>query len=332
MTDLAALPKADLHCHLDGSLSLDFMNGILRYADPEALRRQVQVDGLNCGSLGEYLEKFRTPLQCLRTGEHIREAARSFLVSLVPDHVLYVEVRFAPALLAGPRLSARDALESVLEGLKTGQEETGIRFGVILCAMRGRAVEENMEIFSLAGDYLGRGVCAVDLAGNEAMYPVSEYKRLFSFASENRIPFTIHAGECGSAQNVRDAVHMGARRIGHGLAMAEDAALQRVCAERRVGIELCPTSNFQTKAVSSPQRYPIRQFMERGLAVTVNTDNRTVSGTTITREFALLADCYGFSVREFWQLTKNAISQSFADDDTKLALTARAWAGYRDHL
>ena len=332
MPDLAALPKIDLHCHLDGSLSLDFMNSILRYAGPDELRRHIQVDGLNCASLAEYLEKFKVPLQCLRTPEHIREAARSFLVSLVPDHIIYVEVRFAPALLAGPQLSVRDVLELVLEGSKEGQKETGIRFGIILCAMRGRAMNENMEVFSLARDYLGQGVCAVDLAGNEAMYPVSTYTQLFAFAAENRIPFTIHAGECGSAQNVRDAIHMGARRIGHGLAMADDAALERLCAERGVGIELCPTSNFQTKAVSSPGRYPIRQFMERGLAVTVNTDNRTVSGTTITREFALLAEYYDLSIRAFWQLTKNAIEQSFADDDTKLALTAQAWAGYRDHL
>lgn len=332
MPDLAALPKIDLHCHLDGSLNLDFMNSILRYADPDELRRHVQVDGLNCAGLAEYLEKFRAPLQCLRTPGHIREAARSFLVSLVSDHVIYVEVRFAPALLTGPQLSARDALELVLAGLGEGRRETGILFGVILCAMRGRAMDENMEVFSLARDYLGRGVCAVDLAGNEARYPVSAYRRLFSFASENRVPFTIHAGECGSVQNVRDAIHMGARRIGHGLAMAADPTLERLCGERGVGIELCPTSNFQTKAVPSPEQYPIWQFMDRGLAVTVNTDNRTVSGTTVTREFTLLADGYGFSDREFWQLTRNAIDQSFADDETKLALTARAWAGYRDRL
>ena len=332
MPDLAALPKIDLHCHLDGSLSLDFMSSILRYAGPGELRHQVQIEGLNCASLAEYLEKFKVPLQCLRTPEHIKEAARSFLVSLVPDHVIYVEVRFAPALLTGPQLSAQDVLELVLEGLKEGRKETGIRFGVILCAMRGHAADKNLEVFSLAKDYMGQGVCAVDLAGNEATYPASAYKRLFSFASENRIPFTIHAGECGSAQNIRDAIHMGAQRIGHGLAMANDAALQRLCAERGVGIELCPTSNFQTKAVSSPEQYPIRKFMEHGLAVTVNTDNRTVSGTTVTREFALLTDYYGFSIREFWLLTRNAIDQSFADDETKQTLAAQAWAGYQDHL
>lgn len=332
MTDLAALPKIDLHCHLDGSLSLEFMNSILRYADHNELRRYVQVDGMTCTSLAGYLEKFQAPLQCLQTAEHIRRAARSFMVSLVPDHVIYVEVRFAPVLLAGPLLSVKDVLELVLAGLKDGQQETGIPFGVILCAMRGHSPERNREVLSLAGDYLGRSVCAMDLAGNEAKYPVSEYRTLFDDASDRGIPFTIHAGECGSAQNIRDAVQLGARRIGHGLAMAGDASLQRLCAERGVGIEMCPTSNFQTKAVSSSEVYPIWEFMDRGLAVTVNTDNRTVSDTTITQEFALLRDRYGFSERDFRQLTQNAIDQCFADDETKQVLTAQALAGYQDRL
>lgn len=332
MLDLAALPKIDLHCHLDGSLTLDFMSSILRYENPERLRRCVQVDGAVCENLAQYLEKFQLPIQCLQTAEHIREAARSFLVSLVPDNVIYVEPRFSPELLVTPELSIRTVLESVLAGLRQGRQECGIRFGVILCAMRGRSLEQNMAVFSLAREYLGQGVCGVDLAGDEARYPAKEFEKIFIFAADNGIPFTIHAGECGSAQNIKDSIQMGAKRIGHGLAMADDVSLQRLCAERGVGVEMCPTSNFQTKAAPSPALYPIKEFLERQLAVTINTDNRTVSGTTITQEFALLRDYYGFSNRAFWQLTQNAIDQSFANDETKLALAAQARTGYRNYL
>lgn len=332
MLDLSTLPKIDLHCHLDGSLSLDFMQSVLRYEDPDRLRKCVQVDGASCESLEQYLEKFRLPLRCLHAPAHIRQAAREFLLSLVPDHVVYVEVRFSPVLLAGPELSMKDVLELVLEGLRDGQKVAGIRFGVILCAMRDLPPEQNMEVFSLARDYLGRGVCAVDLAGDEARFPACQYRPLFRFASEQNIPFTIHAGECGSGENIRESVQMGARRIGHGLAMAGDISLQQLCAERGVGIEMCPTSNYQTKAVPSLKQYPIREFMEHHLTVTVNTDNRTVSDTTMTKEFALLQEHCGLSVRELWRLTQNAIDCSFADDETKKELSAQVWEGYREWL
>ena len=313
-------PKIDLHCHLDGSLCLEFMREALAYSSMSELSRAVQAPA-TCGNLGAYLEKFRLPLQCLHTAEHIRQAARTFLLSLVPDGIVYVEVRFSPAELATPELSIRDVLDLVLAGLRDGQQECSILFGVILCAMRGDPPEKNMEIFSLAKEYLTQGVCAVDLAGDEALYPQSEFQPLFFYARDNGIPFTVHAGECGSAENIVDALQMGAKRIGHGLAMAGKPNLQRFCAEHHIGIELCPTSNFQTGAVSSIGDYPIREFMENGILVTVNTDNRTISNTTIGREWEFLRRCCHFSQRELLQVTKNAIAVSFADEDVKRYLT-----------
>ena len=313
-------PKVDLHCHLDGSLDLQFLRSVSGIPDMEQVRNMVQVEGDECQNLGEYLAKFDLPLACLKKAEHICKAAETFVASLAADDIMYVEARFAPMSLISPGLSAEDVLRCVLRGLKKGEEQTGIRTNVILCAMRHHTPEQNLEVFRLALDYLGRGVCAVDLAGDEAGYPTSGFRGLFAYAKENGIPFTIHAGECGRAEDVAEAIAMGASRIGHGIAMRGNAELQKLCAEQHVCVELCPRSNFQTKAVPAPEDYPIREFLYNGVILTVNTDNRTVSNTSVTREFALLKQRFGFTDDELLQLTRNGIQYSFADDATKQIL------------
>ena len=311
----------DLHCHLDGSLSPGCIRALAKTAgitlpdSEKGLRSCLQVEP-GCRSLKEYLEKFDLPLSCLISEESFETAAYDVMAQGAGEHTIYMEIRFAPLLSAVEGLTSRQIVESVLRGLKKAEESFQIKGNIILCAMRHMPWEKNMEIVELAREYLGQGVCAIDLAGDEAAFPVLGQKRVFEEARLG-IPFTIHAGECSSAESIQNAVELGAKRIGHGIAMAGNKDAIRLCRQREIGIEMCPTSNLQTKAVPSMGQYPFREFWEEGLLVTVNTDNRTVSGTTVTQELEALEQAGYLLPEERKQLMQNAAKASFADNAVK---------------
>lgn len=310
------MPKVDLHCHLDGSLTLEVVREL--YGKPvELAELQVSED---CRNLAEYLEKFDLPLECLQTADSLRKASKAFLMDLAKDQVSYVEVRFAPLLHTNEHMSCGEILESVITGLEEAKKETGIYYNVIACAMRHHTQEESKEMFKVCREFLGRGLCAVDLAGNEAAFPMKDFEELFEYARELGLPFTIHAGECGSVENVVDSVKAGAKRIGHGIALKGHKEAMELCKAQNVGIEMCPISNMQTKAVEDPQDYPIREFLDAGLKVTLNTDNRMVSNSTLQKEMAFVQQNYGITDEELWKMTENAIEVSFASDDVKQML------------
>ena len=169
----------------------------------------------------------------------------------------------------------------------------------------------------LVRELLGSGVCGADLAGAEASYPMSQFMNLFENTRKIGMPFTIHAGECGSVDNITDAVNVGAKRIGHGIAMRGHEDVIRELAEKKIGIEMCPVSNLQTKAVSGPEFYPIREFLDQGVLVTVNTDNRTVSNTTMTKELEFIQKTYGIRDDEIYLLMKNAVDVAFTEEHVK---------------
>ena len=299
---LIALPKIELHCHLDGSLSKEFIEKRLgREVSPKEL--SVSDD---CTSLAEYLEKFTLPGLCIMDEEGLKEAGYDVLKSMSRENVCYAEIRFAPLLSETEEMSCAKVIESLLEGLEKGRADFGVEFGVITCAMRHHSEEDNSRMIKTAREYLGCGVCAADLAGAEASYPMSEFMNLFQNTHKIGMPFTIHAGECGNAQNIADAVRVGAGRIGHGIAMRGHSDLIKELAEKGIGIEMCPISNLQTKAVAGPEKYPIREFLNGGLKVTVNTDNRTVSDTTMTKELEFIQNTYGIQDDEIYLLMKNA--------------------------
>lgn len=310
---LIALPKVELHCHLDGSLSREFIEKRLgRVVNPEEL--SVADD---CTSLAEYLEKFTLPGQCLMDEEGLEEAGYDVLKSMNQENVCYAEIRFAPLLSETEKMNCAKVIEALLKGLERGRNDFGIEFGVITCAMRHHSEEENSRMIKTAREYLGYGVCAADLAGAEATYPMSEFMNLFQNTHKIGMPFTIHAGECGNAQNIADAVKAGAGRIGHGIAMRGKPELQQKLAGKAIGIEMCPISNLQTKAVQSAAEYPIREFLDAGLKVTVNTDNRTVSNTTLTKELEFVQKTYGIRDEEVLLLMKNAVDAAFAEEAVK---------------
>ena len=311
--ELKALPKVELHCHLDGSLSRGFIESRLgRTVSPEEL----QVSE-NCTSLVEYLEKFSLPGQCIMDEKGLEEAGYDVLKNMSRENVRYAEIRFAPLLSETSSMNCRSVIEALLKGLERGRADFGTRFGVITCAMRHHSQEDNSRMIKTAREYLGYGVCAADLAGAESMYPMSQFMELFQIARKLDMPFTIHAGECGSVQNVIDSVRAGAGRIGHGIALRGHYDIQRNLADHGAGIEMCPISNLQTKAVKSTAEYPLREFLDAGLKVSINTDNRTVSNTSLTKELKFIQNNYGIQDEEIRLLMKNAVDTAFASEDEK---------------
>ena len=311
--ELKVLPKVELHCHLDGSLSRGFIESRLgRTVSPEEL----QVSE-NCTSLVEYLEKFSLPGQCIMDEKGLEEAGYDVLKSMSLENVRYAEIRFAPLLSETSSMNCRSVIEALLKGLERGRADFGTRFGVITCAMRHHSQEDNSRMIKTAREYLGYGVCAADLAGAESMYPMSQFMELFQIARKLDMPFTIHAGECGSVQNVIDSVRAGAGRIGHGIALRGYYDIQRNLADHGAGIEMCPISNLQTKAVKRTAEYPLREFLDAGLKVSINTDNRTVSNTCLTKELKFIQNNYGIQDEEIRLLMKNAVDTAFASEDEK---------------
>lgn len=310
------MPKLDLHCHLDGSLTQACLC--------ELSGRQVAISELqvseDCQNLAEYLEKFDLPLQYLQTAEGLRKASKAFLLNLKSDNIAYVEVRFAPLLSINEHLNCKQVMEAVLSGLEEAKRECQIPYNVIACAMRHHSTEESLQMMKDCREFLGQGLCALDLAGNEAAFPMEEFRELFAEARRMDYPFTLHAGECGRVENVIESVKAGANRIGHGIALRGNAEAIAYCKAQNVAIEMCPISNMQTKAVQNPADYPIHEFLDAGLKVTLNTDNRMVSNSTIAKEMEFVQSNYGVSDDELWKVTENAIEASFAKDEVKHSL------------
>lgn len=312
--------KVELHCHLDGSLNIDSVQEMLKEQgivyEREELREKLEVVP-ECTSLTEYLEKFELPLRCLQTKEGLKRAAYELVRDVSKEDVRYIEVRFAPMLSTEKGLSCREVIASVVEGLKAGEQEYGVFASSIVCAMRHHSLEQNMQMLTEAREFFGKGVCALDLAGDESAFPTSMFRQLFIQAKEWGIPFTIHSGECGSVDNIREAIELGAKRLGHGIALEKSPELRKLCKEKGIGIEMCPTSNLQTKAVSRLEKYPLEQFLNEGLLVSIHTDNRTVSGTTLSDEEALVIEQLHLPREIIVKCTGNAIQTAFASDKIK---------------
>ena len=317
----------DLHLHLDGSLTtedvflLAEMSGVtLPCPDAETLRPMLQAEP-DCQSLGEYLEKFQLPLQVLQTEQTITLAVYRLLKRLAEDGLVYAEIRFAPQLHLSRGLTQRQVVAAAVNGLSRGVSEFEISAQLILCCMRMADNQaENEETVRVAKEFLGKGVCAVDLAGAEAAFPTEKFSDIFTLAGTLDVPLIIHAGEAAGAQSVWTALDLGARRIGHGVRSAEDAALMAILAKKKIPLEMCFTSNLQTKAVANKEAYPLCRFLEQGICVTVNTDNMTVSGTDLVTEYRLLQKAFGLSGDALLQLACNGAEAAFLTLEQKQQL------------
>lgn len=320
----------DLHLHLDGSASAEFLfhqaqkdHVVLPADTKEALLPFLSVEA-SCRSLNEYLQKFDLPLSVLQTEDAIEGCVYDLLSRLSALGLSGAEIRFAPQLHQQKGLPMEAVIEAAISGLKKGIREFPIKSGLILCCMRtpgGRDLnqnivyqknwEKNKQTVELAKHYLGKGVLALDLAGAEALYATDLFENLFRRAASLDVPFTIHAGEAAGAESIWKALGYGAARIGHGVRCVEDDRLVEALIQKQIPLEMCPTSNLQTKAVPDIIAHPILSLLDAGVCVTVNTDNMTVSNTTLPAEFELLTAKLGMTNKQKKQLMQNAEKASF---------------------
>jgi adenosine deaminase len=327
---LRRLPKAELHCHLDGSvrpqtlidLGREYHQAMPR-DDVDALREYMRVD--DARSLEDYLARFDVTLSVMQSAEALERIAYELAMDAAADGVRYLEVRYAPVLNIRHGLSLGEAVESPLRGLERAERDGGAMARVIVCGLRHMSPEISIELARLAVGYKYRGVVGFDLAGGELGNPAAPHAAAFTYAREHDLACTCHAGEGADASYVREAVHVcGANRIGHATRLYEDEALTQYVNDRRIALEICLTSNVQTRAVESYQEHPLRRYFDRGMNVVLNTDNRLMSGTTLTDEYAHAATTLGFSFDELCEIALNGFASAFIPWEERERLIAAA--------
>jgi adenosine deaminase len=314
---LRRLPKAELHCHLDGSLrpatliELGREYGVpLPYSSADELRDYMLVD--DAETLEDYLARFEVTIAVLQTAEAIERVAYELCEDAVKDGVRYIEVRNAPILNSRLKLSAAEALEAQLRGLARGESDFGIVARSIVISIRQLSPMVSLELARLAVAYRDRGVVAFDLAGGELGFPAAAHAMAFTYARENNLAVTVHAGEGDGADSVRQAVHACcANRLGHATRLIEDPELTQYVNDRRIALEICLTSNVHTGVAASYEVHPLRTYFDRGMNVTLNTDNRLMSGTTLSDEYLYAAKYLDFNFDELCTLSLNGFESAF---------------------
>jgi adenosine deaminase len=325
---LHRMPKAELHVHLDGSLRpatmIDLAQGtgtVLPAGNVEALADYMHVrEGRD---LVDYLARFDVTLALMQTAPAIERIAYELAEDAALENIRYLEVRFCPELNTRGGLTAEEALEAALSGLRRAELDHDITTGVIVCGLRNLPVQVSITMAELAVAYRYRGVIALDLAGAERGHPPIDHQPAFQIAAAANLAITIHAGEAFGPASIHQAIHAcSARRIGHGTRLFEDMDLMRYVNDFRIPLEICLTSNVQTRAAASIARHPLRMFYDHGLVVTLNTDNRLMSGTTLTDEYLHAHHELGFTWDDICEVAVMSFESAFLPWQEKAALIA----------
>jgi adenosine deaminase len=330
---IESLPKTDLHVHLDGSLRLDTILELAREQrvqlpteDRDELWRMLYA-GEVCESLDDYLKGFDITLSVMQTEDSLVRAAYELAEDAHNEGVRYIEVRYAPMLHTHNGLRYTDIVEAVLRGLRAAKRTLGIRYGVILCGMRSMSSESSLRMAELAVAYKNRGVVGFDLAGSEINNPAKEHLAAFQLILDNNINCTAHAGEAYGPDSVAQAIHKcGAHRIGHGTRLREDGDLLNYVNDHRIPLEVCPSSNLQTKAAKSWEAHPVDFYVDYGLRITINTDNRLITGTTVSNELWLCHQHYGWSLDVIKDIVIAGFKSAFLPYREKVDLLAEITA------
>jgi adenosine deaminase len=325
---LHRLPKTDLHVHLDGSLRPQTMieladaAGIaLPATDAAALGEYMHVrEGRD---LVDYLARFDITLDLMQTAGAIERIAYELAEDSANENIRYTEVRFCPVLSTRAGLSSADVVEATLRGLRRAEADHEITTAVIVCGLRNLPVQTSIDMAEVAVSFRDRGVVGFDMAGAEHGHPPIEHQRAFQIAADANMGVTIHAGEAFGPASIHQAVHYcGARRIGHGTRLWEDPDLLGFVNDYRIPIEVCLTSNVQTRATPTLEEHPLRIYYDQGLVVSLNTDNRLMSATTMTDEFLIAHQALGFSWDQLCELTIMGFQSAFMPYKDKAALVA----------
>lgn len=318
------IPKAELHCHIDGSLRpstiielLRKNNLLLPTSNLDSMEDNFKING-NCNSLKEYLDKFDFPIKVMQKKEDLYRVTFELIEDAQKDGIRYIELRFAPYFHTAEGLKVEEVVETVLSAMKAAEKKYDIYSGLILCIMRHEPISKAIDVVNLAKRYMKNGVVAVDLAGNESDFPPEIHKAAFDIAYANGLNITIHAGETGICENIMKSISiLHATRIGHGVFAYKDSKTLDYLVKNQITLEMCPKSNVDTKAVASYKNHPIKRYLESGLRITLNTDNRTVSNLNLVDEYMNLVNILGFTEAQIVQVIKNGILSSFCSEDLR---------------
>ncbi len=313
-----ALPKTDLHCHLDGSLRLgtilelaDAQKVTLPETTPEGLARAMH-QGQICANLEDYLRAFEITLSVLQTEEALFRAAYELAIDCAKENVRYLEVRYSPVLHTRRGLKATSIVDAVLDGLRVAKREAGIKSNVIVCGIRQIDPATSLRLAELAVAFKNRGVVGYDLAGAEEGHPSKDHQAAFQLILNNNVNVTIHAGEAYGPESIAQAVHYcGAHRIGHGVRLRENGDLLNYVNDHRIPLEMCPSSNVQTRSVADMRSHPLKFYFDFGLRVTVNTDNRLITDTTCTKELWIAHREMGFTLEDIVTVIVQGFKSAF---------------------
>jgi len=321
-----AIPKAELHLHLDGSvrprtvLELAKQNGVPLPTEDLAKLPDFLEANENTASLVEYITFFELPIAVLQTVPALERATYELCEDLKHDNVRYAEIRYGPWLHVQQGLSLTDVIRAALSGWTAGRKAFGLEGGIIVTALRDMPPAQNLALAQVAGRFVNDGVIGFDLAGDEAGHPPILHEDAFRLARSLGLNITIHAGEAAGPESVRQAIAMGALRLGHGIRAQEDPEVVATIRENGVQLDTAPTSNAQTKAVRRLEDHPLKRFFEQGIKVTISTDSRTVSHITLSQEFQNAVAALGCSLDQVWAMNLQALEGGFADEVSRARL------------
>lgn len=325
---LHQLPKTDLHVHLDGSVRPETLIDLARErdvklpaSDPAALADYMHVQ--DARDLVDYLSRFDVTLSVMQDADALERIAYELAEDAAAENVRYMEVRFSPALNIQGDLSMEDAVAAPLRGLQRAEEDFDIRTGIIICGIRNMSPDTSMDLANLTVAFKNKGVVAFDLAGAEYNYPAKRHKEAFYRVGNANVAATIHAGEAFGPESIHQALHYNnANRIGHGTRLFEDPDLMQYVADFRIPLEICITSNVQTRVVERYADHPVRLYYDEGIVTTLNTDNRLMSATTVTDEYRLAAQHLGFTWEELAEIAVYGFESAFLPYQEKQSLVA----------
>lgn len=315
---LRQLPKTELHCHLDGSLRLNTILDLaqkdkveLPTRDSDTLSKTVSITD-HKGTLADYLKKFEITLPVLQTPGSLSRAAYELAEDCHAENVLYLEVRYSPILHTQREMTTMESVDAVLKGLKQAEQDFKIKTGIIICGIRSISPEVSYQLAELAVAYKNRGVVGFDLAGIEENFPAKDHRKAFSLILNNNINTTLHAGEDYGPESIHQAVHYcGAHRIGHGVRLKEDGDLLNYINDHRIALEICMTSNIHTGSVKNYESHPFKFYYDYGLRVTLNTDNRLISNTSLTKEYLLAHRYFNLKIADFKEIIIGGFKSAF---------------------
>ena len=321
---LKDIPKADLHVHLDGSLRVSTLidlakkqNIALPTFNHDELAKVVK-SGIHCRNLTEYLQGFEITLSVMQEPEALYRIAYELAEDAAEENIWYMEVRFSPILHIQRGLKLTTIVDSILEGLQEAERKFKIKTGIIICGMRNINPETSLNLADLAVFYKNKGVVGFDLAGQEENYPAKDHKEAFFLIRKNNINTTAHAGEAFGPESIHQALHdCGAHRIGHGTRLYEDGDLLNYVNDHRIPLEICLSSNVQTGAAKTIETHPFRFYYDYGLRVTINTDNRLVSDTTLTDELYRAAKYHNLNMDDLKSIILDGFKSAFLPNRAK---------------